>query len=286
VRWRGTPLDAGALRDWTEQPTVREWLRRRGYEMWCGHDDGTAFVRLLLPRATETPTHPRHEQRLRPHRPEPAERPHFYDFDLFRLVGDEQASAEWDARRLVDLAYTVFDTETTGLSPDEGDEIISIGAVRVVNGRVLRTETFERLVDPRRRIPAVSYAIHGISGEMVRGQPLIEQVLPEFARFAADTVLVGHEVGFDMSFIARKEHSAAVHFSQPVLDTRALSLILHPEHERHSLEAIAERLGVSVVGRHTALGDALVTAEVFVRLLELLQQRGLRTLGDVRVASG
>jgi DNA polymerase-3 subunit epsilon len=150
----------------------------------------------------------------------------------------------------------------------------------VVNGRLLRQETFERLVDPGRAVPAQSSAVHGITTEMVRGQPSIDAVLPEFARFAEDTVLVGHNVGFDMSFLRRKESQTGVRFTQPVLDTLLLDAALHPDHEIHSLEAIAARLGVGVLGRHTALGDALVTGEVFVGLLVLLQQRGIRRLGE------
>jgi DNA polymerase III subunit epsilon len=282
VRWDGAPLDSAAMAEWSGQPAVRNWLERHGYETWSGHDDAGAYVRMLLPRATDIPPAGPHEQ-VAVKAPAPVgSRPEFYDFDLFRVT---EESAEWDARQIADLAYTIFDTETTGLLPDEGDEIISIGAVRVVNRRVLTSETFEQLVDPRRRISAASFAVHGISSDMVRGQPVITDVLPAFARFAEDTVLVGHEVGFDMRFISKKEDQAGVRFTQPLLDTRLLSAIVHPEHERHSLEAIAERLGVSVVGRHTALGDALVTAEVFVRLLEQLEQRGLRTLGEVRSAA-
>jgi len=279
VRWQGAPLDSAGMGEWFGQPAVRGWVERQGYETWSGHDERGAYVRLLLPRATAVQAAPATASRA------PVAvtgHPEFYDFDLFRGA---EGSAEWDARAIGDLTYTVFDTETTGLAPDEGDEIISIGAVRVVNRRLLRTETYEQLVDPRRRIPAASYAIHGISADMVRGQPVIEEVLPEFARFAEDTVLVGHEVGFDMRFIARKEERAGVRFSHPVLDTRLLSAVVHPDHERHSMEAIADRLGVSVIGRHTALGDALVTGEIFVRLLGLLEQRGLRSLGDVRAAA-
>jgi DNA polymerase-3 subunit epsilon len=119
----------------------------------------------------------------------------------------------------------------------------------------------------------------------VRGQPPLEQVLPLFAEFSDDTVLVGHDVGFDLSFLRAREERTGVRLASPVLDTLLLDAALHPEHPSHSLEAIAERLGVDVVGRHTALGDALVTGEVFVRLLALLQQRGTRTLGEVLEAS-
>jgi DNA polymerase-3 subunit epsilon len=173
----------------------------------------------------------------------------------------------------------VLDTETTGLDPRE-DELIAIGAVRIVNGRILLPETFDTLIDPRRPVSPESTRIHGLSRSMLDGQPGIEQVLPRFARFAEDTVLVGHNVAFDMRFLAEKEAATGVRLAQPVLDTLLLSPVVHPEHQDHSLEAIAGRLGVSVVGRHTALGDALVTAEVFVRLLRLLEERGIDTLGQ------
>jgi DNA polymerase-3 subunit epsilon len=144
---------------------------------------------------------------------------------------------------------------------------------------------FERLVDPGRHVPAASTEVHGITTAMVEGQPRIEQVLPLFARFCEDAVLVGHNVGFDLSFLRAAEPRTGVRFAQPVLDTLLLDAALHPDHESHSLEAVAERLGVDVIGRHTALGDALVTAEVFVRLLALLQQRGTTTLGEALAAS-
>jgi DNA polymerase-3 subunit epsilon len=85
----------------------------------------------------------------------------------------------------------VFDTETTGLNPAEGDEIIALGAVRILNGRLLAGETFECLVDPQRSLPDASVAVHGITREMLAGQPTIDGVLPRFRRFAEDTVLVG-----------------------------------------------------------------------------------------------
>jgi DNA polymerase III subunit epsilon len=96
-----------------------------------------------------------------------------------------------DGAELGKLPCTVFDTKTTGLSPTE-DELISIGAIRIVNGRLLRSETFDQLIEPGRPVRPESVAVHGISGAQLAGQSRVEEALPGFARFAEDTVLVGH----------------------------------------------------------------------------------------------
>ncbi len=292
--WRGRPVDAETLRQWTGEPTtgtgndtVGEILARHEAELWSRREeDGSAYLRLLLPLAE----YPAGEQA----KPTPQafpetrsdeaaqERPEFYDFDLFQVAGTDVA---WEDRPLDEVAYTVFDTETTGLQPAEGDEIIAIGAVRVVNGRLLRQETFDRLIDPHRPVSSMAQRIHGISGDVLRGQPPIEEVLPAFARFAEDTVLVGHNVSFDLAFLRLKEAATGVVFTQPVLDTLLLSAAVHPDHDEHTMEAIAGRLGIDVVGRHSALGDALLTGDIFVRLLPVLRDRGIRTLGQAREAA-
>ena len=284
--WRGAPLGSETAFAWQNDPftlggeasplSLAQVIERHGGETWYQRDlpAQLAYFRLLLPLAEG--------RRGSRGRAETSSRPEFYDFDLFRR---SPASEALDERRLEELAYTVFDTETTGLNPAEGDEIIALGAVRILNGRLLAGETFESLVDPQRSLPEASVAVHGITRDMLAGQPTIDMVLPRFRRFAEDTVLVGHNAAFDMRFLQLKEAQTGVRFEQPVLDTLLLSAVAHPEQGSHSLEEIATRLGVNVVGRHTALGDALVTGEVFLRLVPVLSERGIRTLGEARAAA-
>jgi DNA polymerase-3 subunit epsilon len=260
--------------------SVRDVLQRHGGEFWFERDRAAhqAFFRFLLPLAdADTGAETEAEAGLHAD-----SRPEYYDFDLFAADKSQRAL---DDRPLTELAYTVFDTETTGLEPSQGDEIIQIGAARIVNGKLLRQESFEQLVDPGRPIPAAGIPIHGIRPEMVKGQPRIGEVLPSFHAYAQDTVLVAHNAAFDMRFLQLKEESTGLRFDQPVLDTLLLSAVVHPNQPSHKLEAIAERFGITVVGRHTALGDAMVTAEVFLRLIPLLADQGIHTLGQARAAA-
>ncbi len=258
--------------------SVRDVVERHGGALWVEADRraGLIFFRLLLPAIEPTePTDATAFVRTE-------SRPEYYDFDLFRQSPAAQAL---DDVPLTALAYTVFDTETTGLNPSEGDEIIQIGATRIVNGKLLRHESFEQLVNPRRSIPRESIPIHGITPEMVAGQPDITQVLPAFHAFARDTVLVAHNAAFDMRFLQLKEKQTGLVFDHPVLDTLLLSAVVHPAQASHRLEEIAARFGIPVIGRHTALGDAFVTAEVLLRLIPLLAEQGIRTLGEARRAA-
>jgi DNA polymerase-3 subunit epsilon len=214
-------------------------------------------------------------------RPGPA-RPEIYDFSLFDEMEPAVAPTERE-RRLEQLTFVVFDTETTGLRPESGDRVISLAGVRVRGLQIRAGEAFDALVRPGRAIPAESVEFHGITDAMVADAADMDAVLSAFLQFAGDAVLVGHEVSFDLRFLEPEARRLGLPSlkGRPILDTRLLSGSLHGPGEAHTLEAIAARLGVPVTARHSALGDAITTAEVLVRLLALLQKRGVHTLGEI-----
>lgn len=217
-----------------------------------------------------------HDRRSLPARPE------FYDFQ------DLNQPMHWDeiqGRLLKELRYVVFDTETTGLRPSQGDEIISIGAVRIEGGEIDEAGSFSRLVNPGCPIPRASIKFHGITDEMVAGEHPIGDVLPAFRDFVGDTILVAHNAAFDMKFLQLKQEQTGVVFPNLVLDTLLLSVFLEHDSENHSLDSIAQRMGLSIEGRHTALGDAIATAQIFQHMVHRLESRGVTSLRQVVEAS-
>ncbi len=286
--WDGASLLAEQFRQWITQSvkweeintpiTISEILRHHDAEIWLHEGNGAEshYIRLFFPKMENKKRVSSKQRSI-----SLEHRPVFYDFDLF----DKTPHPELDNVSLSELTYTVFDTETTGLDPSGGDEIISIGAVRIVNGRLLEGEIFEHLIDPRRSIPQESIDIHGIRLEMLQGKPFIEQILPSFHKFAENTVLVGHNAAFDMRFFQMKEKVTNVSFTHPVLDTLLLSAVVHPYQDQHILEKIAERFNLKVEARHTALGDALLTAKLFLKLIPLLAKQDIHTVKETLLAS-
>ena len=158
--------------------------------------------------------------------------------------------------------------------------MLSIGAVQVLNGRILTGETFERLINPERDIPASSIRFHGITSEMVECKPPARIVLPQFRSFVGDAILVGYNISFDMMFLHKRQEEAGVTFDNPALDALLLAIYVFPDHPDPSLSSMANFLEIEVEGRHTALGDAMMTAAVWVRLIEGLEKKGVTTFGE------
>src|SRR5690606_2191696 len=144
---------------------------------------------------------------------------------------------------------------------------------------------FDCLLDPGRAVDARSARIHGLTDAMLRGQPSIASTLPRFHAFCADTVLVGHNVAFDLRFLELKQQATGIRFEQPVLDTLLLAAVLNEHGGDDRLEGLAHRFGIEVLARHTALGDATLTAAIFLKMLPLLAARGIRTLREAQGAS-
>jgi DNA polymerase III subunit epsilon len=284
IVWDGEPVSAGVLEGWLDLPCaeetgsqrLRDVLERHGSEPWSTVTgrEGSAMLRLPL-LAPNRPQFVPQARRLPP-------RPEFYDIGLMRA---HQGDPTLAATPLRELTYVVFDCEMTGLQPLQGDEIIQIGAVRVVQGRLLTGEGFERLVYPGRPIPPGSIKFHGLTDADVAGKPPIAEVLPEFRDFVGDAVMVGHNAAFDMKFLTLKERAAGVSFDNPVLDTMLVSSMLDDGEDDHSLDALCDRYGITITGRHTALGDTIATAELLLKLFDRLEAKGLATFGAVMKAS-
>ncbi|WJY22120.1 exonuclease domain-containing protein [Fontisubflavum oceani] len=199
-----------------------------------------------------------------------------YDFELLHAEIPEEMSGA----ALKQLSYVVFDTETTGLNP-QVDEICQIAAVRIVNGKLLDGERFDMIVDPGRKIPQASIDVHGVTNAMVDGAPPVVEALKRFHDYANGAVLVAHNAPFDMSFLQRREAEIGARFDQPILDTVLCSAILFGQSAEHTLDAVCDRLGIVIpeADRHTAIGDAIGTAEAFRKMIPMLEAAELPTLG-------
>ena len=208
-----------------------------------------------------------------------APRPLIYDFDATQHYETEKAIEQ---QLLKDLSFVVFDTETTGLMPNK-DEIVQIGAVRVVNGRIIPGETVDQLVNPGRPIPAASTGVHRITDDMVADAPDPVTATSDFYVFAKDAVIVAHNAPFDMAFLQRYGHMSGHVWDHPILDTVLLSAVVFGAEQEHTLDALCARLDIEIPEslRHTALGDAQATAEALCKLLPILTSRGFDTFGKV-----
>ena len=273
----GPAPERGQLDDWLGMPLSPGFAAFSGHDVELTHgtrvtigagDGGGAALQLSIPLA-------------RPTTPARAARAMEYDFDLLHADLPKALSEA----ALNKLNFVIFDTETTGLNPGV-DEICQIAAVRVVNGRVRAGERFDMLVNPGRRIPQASIDVHHVTNEMVADAPGVAEALTRFHRFADNAVLVAHNAPFDMAFLQRREAEIGRRFDQPILDTVLLSAILFGQSAEHTLDALCDRLAVTIpeADRHTAIGDAIGTADAFAKMIPMMQAAGMATLGETIAA--
>ncbi|WP_371223153.1 exonuclease domain-containing protein [Roseovarius sp. 2305UL8-3] len=207
-----------------------------------------------------------------------AARPLVFDFDLMNAAETKDIKDTPLSR----LCFVPFDTETTGLSVEK-DDIVQLGAVRVLNGRIVEGEVLNTYVNPGRAIPPASTKIHHVTDKDVAGAPGIGEVGQAFHHFARDAVLVAHNAPFDIGLLRKYQAEMKVEWTHPVLDTVLLSAVVFGTNEEHSLDALCDRLSITIPAelRHTALGDAQATADALVKLLPLLEGKGVHTFGQL-----
>ncbi|WP_434793404.1 DNA polymerase III PolC-type [Terrisporobacter petrolearius] len=184
-----------------------------------------------------------------------------------------------------DLSQTfiVFDLETTGFS-NKNDKITEIGAVKVENFKIV--DRFSQLINPEKDISYKVQELTGITNDLIKDKPTIEEILPKFIEFIGDSVLVAHNADFDMGFMQQKCREQNIEFKNTSVDTLTLARTLLPYMKRFRLNLIAKELGIPLLNHHRAVDDAEATAHIFIKFLEMIKKKGAEKLSDVNMILG
>ncbi|NCU70199.1 MAG: 3'-5' exonuclease [Candidatus Fonsibacter lacus] len=186
-----------------------------------------------------------------------------------------------------DAIFTVLDTETTGLNVNEGHKIVSVGGIKIKSYQLLEDQILDELINPERDIPFASRNIHYISDDQVKDKPNIYQLEKKISNFIENTILVGHNVDFDIGFIkknAAKTSLATTVKKIPSIDTILLAAGLYPSLESYELSFLCDHFRIKTFDqiRHSALGDAIITARLFLFLLDTAKNRNnVHSIGEL-----
>lgn len=194
------------------------------------------------------------------------------------LVDDVKTIVTDSKGQSLDDKYVVFDIETTGFSAG-CDKIIEIGAVKVVNGQIV--DKFSQFINPKIPIPFRIEQLTGINDSMVLDAETVDRVLPAFLKFSEGCIMVAHNADFDMSFIFKNAADLGYELSCTIVDTVSLARVLLPSLNKYKLDHVAKALGVSLENHHRAVDDAGCTAEIFVKFIQMLKDRGISNLDEV-----
>lgn len=196
------------------------------------------------------------------------------------IMKEQRKNSLYDVQ-LDTLEAVVFDLETTGFSPYNGDEILSIGAI-LVKGAQVCEERFYTLVNPKRHVPEEIEALTGITNEMASQAPELIDGLREFLEFAHQRVLIAHGSGHDKHFLnSALWKTSKVNLSHRLLDTMMIGMWLHPKLGRYDLDAMLDLYDVEMLRRHHALEDSIMTAHLWSKMLKDIQAREITNLGDL-----
>lgn len=194
------------------------------------------------------------------------------------LVDDLQRICENIKGQSIHDTCVVFDIETTGFGP-VNDQIIEIGAVKVTGGKIV--DKYSTFINPDVPIPYNITQLTGITDDMVMDSPKIDVILPQFLEFCKDAILVAHNASFDVGFITKKAEQLGMETDFTVVDTVGMARMLLPNLSRFKLNLVAKELGISLENHHRAVDDAGATAEIFVKFIEMLDEKGVKTLEDL-----
>ncbi|WP_248924905.1 exonuclease domain-containing protein [Paenibacillus hamazuiensis] len=180
------------------------------------------------------------------------------------------------------VELVVFDLETTGFSPYNGDEIISFGAVEVHGGDLKEDRQFYSLVNPKRNIPPEIEKLTGITNRMAEDAPELIHALRGFLEFVQNKILVAHGTGHDKHFLnSALWKTSRVQLSHRILDTMMIAKWLKPNLKSYDLDYLLELYGIKITQRHHALEDAVMTARLWSKFMIEIQSRDIATLGDL-----
>ena len=163
--------------------------------------------------------------------------------------------------------YVALDVETTGFSPQNGDRVIEIGAVAIESQSIIAE--FSSLIDVDKRIPWQVQQVHGITNEMLSGEPRPDEVLPEFYKFIAGSILVAHNASFDIGFLRHEFALLGMSLNNRFLCTLKMSRKQYPHLPNHKLETVSRYLlekSCEQMHMHRALDDAKLAGLIWIEM--------------------
>ncbi|CAO6123714.1 DnaQ DNA polymerase III, epsilon subunit and related 3'-5' exonucleases [Candidatus Pelagibacterales bacterium] len=181
--------------------------------------------------------------------------------------------------------FAVLDTETTGLNVNEGHRIVSIGATKIKNLKITN-EILDELINPERKISEPSIKIHHITQEQVQNKPVLKELDEKIYNFLKNTVLVGHNLNFDIKFIIKSAPYTTIAYRVKnivTIDTIYLAAGIYPHLKSYELSFLCENLKIQTKDqtRHSAIGDSVITARLFLHLLEEARKKNINTIGGI-----